>query len=62
MKLKTNNILSYLFFVDDSPIHLSLASSSSLIEATGVNNAMHDEEQINYNPMDENEASAFMEK
>jgi hypothetical protein len=57
MKLKTNNTLSYLIFVDVPPIHLGLASPSSLVEATGENNAMDDEEQTNYIPMDEDEVS-----
>ena len=57
MKLKTNNTLSYLIFVDVPPIHLGLASPLSLLEATGENNAMDDEEQTNYIPMDEDEVS-----
>ena len=43
--------------VDVSPIHITLTSSSTLIEATGKTNEMHDEEHTNNDPMDEDEAS-----
>ena len=36
---------------------MNLASSLTLIEATGENNAMNEEEEANYNPIDEDEAS-----
>jgi hypothetical protein len=55
MKLKTNNTLSYLIFVNVSPILFSLAPPSSLVEATRYYNVMDDEEQTNYNPIDEDE-------
>jgi hypothetical protein len=57
MKLKTNNTLSHLIFVDIPPIHLGLTSPSSFVKASGENNAMDDEEQRNYIPMDEDEVS-----
>ena len=60
MKLKTNNTLSYLILIDVPSIHLGLASPSSLVEAMRENNAMDDEEQTNYIPMDEDKVSEVL--
>ena len=62
MKMNNRDALSLFIYLlncfqrNDPPIHLSL-TSSTLIEATEENNAMDDDEQKNYNPMDEDEAS-----